>query len=251
MSPYRQFEDFFRISIARTEQELEDVQRLRYQVYCLEREFEKEEDCADGLEKDPFDSRSVHAYLRHLDTGVLAATVRLVLADPADPAAAFPIEEHCGDTFDREFRPAELPRRQVAEISRFAISSEFRKRRKDNPYGIPLSKEQEHRLEAERRILPFMTIGLFRAIVEMSHEHGITHWYAVMEPFLMRLLKRFGIIFPPIGPLVEYHGKRQPCLALVDDVLRGIGETNDDVLSFITRNGELWNGVAGEGRCKS
>ena len=99
MEAYSKFEEFFRISVARSDRELDEVQQLRYQVYCKERQFEKEEDCTDGREKDAYDGRSVHAYLRHVETGKLAATVRLVLADPADPGAAFPIEEHCGEHF--------------------------------------------------------------------------------------------------------------------------------------------------------
>jgi N-acyl amino acid synthase of PEP-CTERM/exosortase system len=83
-------------------------------------------------------------------------------------------------------------------------------------------------------------MGLFKAIVKMSARHGITHWYAVMEPTLLRLLARFGIEFDLIGPLVQYHGWRQPCFAAADQVLAGIHRRRPEVWEFITDAGKLW-----------
>ena len=56
-----------------------------------------------------------------------------------------------------------------------------------------------------------LPLGLIKSCVEMSVREGMTHWAAVMEPALLRLLTRLGIHFNPLGSLVEYHGRRQPC----------------------------------------
>jgi N-acyl amino acid synthase of PEP-CTERM/exosortase system len=81
-----------------------------------------------------------------------------------------------------------------------------------------------------------VTFGLFLSLVRLSAINDITHWVAVMEPSLLRLLARFGIKFTPIGGLLEYHGMRQPCFGSVDDVLDGIRNAEIDLWHLITDN---------------
>ena len=40
-----------------------------------------------------------------------------------------------------------------------------------------------------------------------------------MEPALLRLLAALSIRFEPLGPLVRYHGMRQPCYCEVETML--------------------------------
>src|SRR3954454_1724840 len=40
---------------------------------------------------------------------------------------------------------------------------------------------------------------------------GLTHWCALMEPSLVRLLYATGVHFAPLGPMVDAYGRRQPC----------------------------------------
>ena len=89
-------------------------------------------------------------------------------------------------------------------------------------------------------MIPHLILGLFAAIVKMSAEHQITHWYAVMDISLLRLLSRFGINFTLIGGPVEYHGVRQACFGGVDEVLAGIWEKHPKIWQLITANGEAW-----------
>jgi N-acyl amino acid synthase of PEP-CTERM/exosortase system len=65
----------------------------------------------------------------------------------------------------------------------------------------------------ERRLVPMLSLGLIAAVTQMGLARGITHISAVMEPTLLRLLRRLGIHFHAAGPLVDYHGQRQPCYA--------------------------------------
>ena len=237
------FYEYFDLVPAASEALRREVYKLRYQVYCLETGFEHQEDCEsvieDGqkvyLERDVFDSRSEHYLVRHHRTGLYAATVRLVLPDPKDPGASYPIEGHC-----QLEDPVTDPniRRHLAEISRFAVSKEFKKRRGERGTLAGIG-EQTHIYfgEDERRILPHMTVGLFAAIVRMTRANDITHWYAVMEPALLRLLRLFGVRFVPIGPDVDYHGLRRPCLAEVDKVLPNMKKVNRAVWDLITECG--------------
>src|SRR3546814_10307851 len=80
----------------------------------------------------------------------------------------------------------------------------------------PESEDPQDRKD-ERRVIPNMTLGLIEGLVRMSLDHGIFYWCAVMERPLLRLLARLGIHFEDIGPLVDYHGRRQPCFLKLAD----------------------------------
>jgi hypothetical protein len=43
--------------------------------------------------------------------------------------------------------------------------------------------------------------------------------------------------FTPLGPLVDYHGKRQPCYAPLDHLLRGIFDKDPEVFDLLTDAG--------------
>src|SRR5262245_21194966 len=183
--------------------ELRDVSfQLRYRVYCIENAFESPN--PDGKECDEHDQHAVHSLLTYRPTGVPAGTVRLVLPLEDDPHNSFALQSVCHDPLLRD--PLKFPVHTTAEVSRFCISKEFRRRLGDTDEEVV-----EMSVDEERRILPHLSLGLIESLVRMSVEYGITHWCAVMEPTLLRLLTRLGIHFDPIGPVIEYHGRRQPC----------------------------------------
>lgn len=247
------FSRHFEIVSAQTDEQIKESWKLRYQVYSVENQFEKAADCPDQLERDEYDAHSAHCLLMHRASGLMVGTVRLVLPKPRELDTLFPIEKHCESSFNTtesgfrtatSFDRASLPRQSLAEISRFAISKEFKKRLHDQkhvwgPPDIQGNLEQEMD-DLERRLIPHITIGLFAAIVRMSAEHGISHWYAVMEPALLRLLRQFSIRFQPIGPLMDYHGKRYPCVAVAEDVLAQMELGCPEVWRLITDNGRIW-----------
>jgi N-acyl amino acid synthase of PEP-CTERM/exosortase system len=235
------FGRYFEVVPATTEDQLRLAFQLRYQVYCVETGFENQDQHPDGQEQDEYDRHAVHSLLIYRSTGQVAGTVRLVLPDPAHPDALFPVERHCGA---RIRRPVSGPQRlEAAEISRFCISRAFKRRLAESPSLWGNALEGEEALQDQythRRMIPHITVGLFTAIVRMSAEHGIHYWYAVMEPSLLRLLQRFGIRFESIGPLVNYHGERQPCFAISDQVLGNIRSECYSVWELITDRGRYW-----------
>ncbi len=241
----KSFSRHFEIVSAKTDNEIKESWKLRYQVYSVENQFEKAADSPDQLERDEYDAHSAHSLLLHRASGLVVGTVRLVLPDPRGMDALFPIEAHCGTSFNEGlFDRAALPRQSLAEISRFAISKEFKKRIRDKKhvFGSPGINEDVklEMADLERRLIPHITIGLFAAIVRMSAAHGITHWYAVMEPALLRLLKQFSIHFQPIGSAVNYHGKRYPCVATAGDVLAQMEAGCPEIWRLITDDGKIW-----------
>jgi N-acyl amino acid synthase of PEP-CTERM/exosortase system len=220
--------------------------RLRYQVYVLETGFEQQDHCRTALdqdgsrfhwEEDEFDRRSDHYLLRHRASGLYAATARLILPHPEDGREPFPIEVHCNlkhPVLDQIIRP------RLGEISRFAVSKAFKKRLGEAGTLAGVADDIERYFEAdERRVLPHLSLGLFAAVMRMVRGHDISHSYAVMEPALKRLLGRFGVLFDQIGPEVDYHGRRVPCLITARSALEHIKQAARPVWDLITDRGTL------------
>jgi N-acyl amino acid synthase of PEP-CTERM/exosortase system len=222
----------------------EESFKLRYQVYCLEKGFEDATAFPSEQETDQYDKRSVHGIVRHKETGVTAATVRLVLPDKDDPGTAFPVEKNCQTSIHacREILRS-IPRGSLAEISRFAVSKDFKRRVGEAGTVAGIGPNPDSYFEQDpsgKRVIPHLTIGLFAAIVKNSARNNIKYWYAVMDVSLLRLLGRFGITFLPLGGIVDYHGLRQPCIGKIDNVLAGILRKQPEVWGLITENGAIW-----------
>src|SRR5215469_3131032 len=187
--------------------------RIRYQVYCLERSFEDPSAKPDRREIDEYDVSSRHGLLRYRKTGAPVGTIRVVLPDLARGVGALPMYRVCAaNGISLERLP---PLERTTEISRFAISKEFRQRAGDESYGRAYDPEE---LDG-RRVIPHMTLGLMGLAVRASRAAGADYICAIMEPTLIRLLGRVGIEWQPVGPLVEYHGLRQPSVARLGDLL--------------------------------
>jgi len=224
--------------------------RLRYQVYCVENPFEDPTENPDGLETDEFDDRSAHSLLIHRPTETVAGCVRLVLPKPAvgtvrlvlpeggRAPGSLPIHRVCNHPALLD--PAILPPETTAEISRFAISKAFRRRRQDGRFPDSVEGVAANSIRVpDRRLLPHMTLGLLKGVMKMSAEHGITHWCAVLEPALLRLLGRLGLHLTPLGPTVQYHGLRQPAYADIAELAVRTKRERPEVWELCTEGGRL------------
>jgi N-acyl-L-homoserine lactone synthetase len=199
----------FVVEAADTSESVLAAQRLRYQVYCVERGYEKSDS---GIEQDEFDIRSRHLVLRRRSDGAVVGTTRLVLYNPALPGDSYPTQRVC----DASLLHC-LPMPTTAEISRFAISKQLRG---SSPALIRLA--------------------LMEGVVRVSQPLGLTDWCATMEPCLLRLLQPSGIHFRPLGPLVEYHGLRQPCCANIRELLARMRAERPEIWAFVTNDGQYY-----------
>lgn len=234
------FNSVFNVELAMSPEAIDEVFEVRYQVYCIDRPFEDPNCFADKREHDEYDSRSAHALIRHRLTRDGVATVRLVMAGDNPEQADFPMEGPCIHHMDQQARDAfaGVAREQVAEISRMAISREFRRRLNEDESASGASDFVCYSdSENGKRALPYISLGLLAAILQMSVRYGITHWMAVMEPAQLRLLKRFGVEFDHLGPVLEYHGRRRPAFTEAASLIEGIRKRRPDVWSLITDNG--------------
>ncbi|WP_273208497.1 PEP-CTERM/exosortase system-associated acyltransferase [Marinobacter subterrani] len=234
------FNSVFNVELATSQEAINKVFEIRYQVYCIDRPFEDPNCFADKREHDAYDLRSAHALIRHRMTGDSVATVRLVMAGDNPDQADFPMEAPCIHRMNQHAQEAFAGARRdkVAEISRMAVSREFRRRLNEDESGTGISDFVCYSdSENGKRAMPYISLGLFAGILQMSVRHGITHWIAVMEPAQLRLLKRFGVEFDHVGPLIEYHGRRRPAFTEAASLIEGIRRRRPDVWSLITDNG--------------
>lgn len=231
------YKKWFDVVPANTPALLEESWRLRYQVYCLETGFEEKDDFPDGLERDEFDDRSVASLLVHKPSGRVAGTVRLILPvrrDGGDPE--LPATRVSSDIAG--LMGSVLPPATTAEISRFSISKAFRQRQED---GLVPAVYDTSGNPGDKRVIPSITLGLMQAILRMSTENNITHACILIEPALDRLVKKLGIHFTPIGPMLDYHGRRRAFYC------EGSAMTAD----IYSRRPDIWSVLADAGRLRA
>jgi len=194
------------------------------------------------METDEYDLHSAHSLVRCSASGQYTGMVRLVLPNPVDENIPLPMEKFCqpglkASGVDLSY----IPRNSLAEISRFSISKELKRHCSSKPNMSLVGSENEQKEEkTDTRLMPHIALGLFAGIVRMSVQNNITHWLSVMEPTLFRFLSRYGIYFQKIGPVVNYHGRRQPAFANIETVLSGIYTDRKDVWEIITDYGNVW-----------
>ena len=187
---------------------------LRHQVYCLERGYELG---AGGLETDAFDAHASHAVVCERQNGRVVGTVRLILPVPGS-RRSLPTQQLCAPGLLDG-----LPLATTAEVSRFALSKD---RRGSDAMADSL-----------------LRLSLVQGAVQMSRDFGVTHWCAVMERSLLRLLRTTAIHFSPVGPCVEYHGLRQPAVADLGTMMARMEREQPRLWHFVTGAGEFWPSV--------
>jgi N-acyl amino acid synthase of PEP-CTERM/exosortase system len=212
-----------------SEEMLDRVFRLRFQVYCLERGFENAAEHPDGRERDRYDARSRHFLVFDRATACAMGTVRLILPCLGDD---LPAVRMIGTN---ERQRVDLPLSTTAEVSRFAVAKTFRRE-------LEAGWFHAHGLEPQpsggrSAALPLVTFGLIQAVLMMAVAGDITHIVAMMEPPLLRLLQRLGIEFHPIGGLVDHHGLRQPGWAAIERLIDRVRDCHHELWEIATDTG--------------
>lgn len=176
--------------------DLDAVHELRYQVYCEERRFLDRGHFPERREYDRHDRQAVH-FAAFDSTGQLAAAARLVRSTDE---LGFPFEDH-----DPLHTTVDLPQaHRAAEVSRLVINRRYRQ----PPGGGPLGS---------------VVFGVYREMYRYSRAQDITHWYAAMERPLRRLLGRYGLMFQPLGPEIDFFGPVTVYGAELDALIQGMG----------------------------
>lgn len=216
------FSKYFTLRLAQTPDDVERLQHLRWEVYCREFHYEREEDCPNQREADAFDATAVHIYAEHRASGLLAGTVRIVCADALD--VGLPLEQAYA-AHDQTFDMGNVPRNHLVEISRLAVSANFRRRSGEglSPIGLNVLMDPDE-IPIIERSLPLLPLALYLSVAAVVDLRGVheAFGYAMMQPRLVRLLRRFGIQFQQAGMEIDYHGKRAAYRITLDEVVAGL-----------------------------
>lgn len=185
------------------------VFRIRHQVYCEELGFEPHR--TNQREEDQFDQNSIHCLLLHKPSQTYVGCVRLILADTDALAPGFPFEQVCGKSLRWAFNNSnKTGRHKFGEISRLAITSDFRRSRHETQALNAGNPKPESRDDDAKRLFPSIALGLYLAIAAMGLSKGLDGVFAMMEPRLARQLRRFGIHCQQVGDAVTHRGTRVP-----------------------------------------
>src|SRR5512137_256102 len=159
------FSKYFSAVPATTDALRDECFRIRHEVYCKELQYEPLR--PDGRETDAYDAHSVFCLLRANESGRFIGCIRLILPDPQDPATLFPFEKTCAATIDHDLvDPLKLDRTKVAEVSRLAVVSAYRRRKSDQDTAGTISQEDFG--SPERPRFPYVPVGLYLGMIAQA-----------------------------------------------------------------------------------
>lgn len=229
----KHFAQYLQPGIANTTEYRREVYALRHQVYCEELHFEEAK--PEQIETDEFDERSIHCCIRHLSSKNLAGTLRLITSN--NPDEALPIKYFCNHALTHpELHPDRFLPRQICEISRLAVPAAFRKRQIDQFEGVATGAINESTFSTqELRFFPYLAVSLYLSAIAMTYKTRRFHVFVMMEPRLARSLNFVGIRFQPIGPVIDYHGRRAPFYINSRQIKPALSPGYRKLLGFIQR----------------
>ena len=216
----QRFNQLFELTLALENASLEEVFRIRHDVYCRDLAWEPIRD--DGREVDEFDSHSVHCLLSRRGTGQAVGCTRLILARPEDPGYRLPFEESCRDVLDLSIAdPQRMSRTSLGEVSRLAVLKGFRRRKGEE--DVPASmNENDFAPHDQQDRFPFIPVSLYLGAAAVARQLEIEHLFVLTEPRLASHFARIGFDIRSVGGPIEHHGTRIPSLLSSSKVVQGL-----------------------------
>lgn len=214
------FRQLFELTPALDDESLDQVFRIRHDVYCRDLGWEAMRD--DGRECDEFDRHSFHCLLRRRGTGEPVGCTRLILARPEDPGYPLPFEISCKDVLDRSIAdPARMPRHTLGEVSRLAVLNTFRQRKGESSSPVSVTDE-DFEARGPKSRFPFVPVSLYLGAAAIARRFGIEHVFVLTEPRLASHFVRIGFDIRAVGGSIEHRGTRIPSLLSSSKVVEGL-----------------------------
>ena len=196
------FDETFRVCFADTPFGVVLHQRIRYQVFCLDKGFEDPEAFSAAQETDAWDEQAAHFIVQDKNTRQWVAATRLVL-----PKTGRPLPVDSLNAFDR--RMLEDPSTRIGEISRFCIignrsNIEVNSQLEPDPnslaaWGIgAIGKKQQFEV----------TLGMIRAAGIYALKRNIDFCIMLITDAFARMLRKLGVTLVQAGPAVDHRGMR-------------------------------------------
>lgn len=202
--------------------------RLRYRVFCKEKEFFDQQSCQGGRETDPYDCRALHIMVTRplsntKQSEEIIATTRVI----PHTKRGLPTEKFCNNLYS--LVPDDIPHKKIAEISRLCVAQEHRIRSTPRD-GKNLTLENT---PIPALCSPVMTL-LFKGIYIAAKELEAHYIIAAMESSLARILLKNGITMNPlIDEWINYYGKVKIYGSTIRDILNGLQKNSPEIYEFI------------------
>jgi N-acyl amino acid synthase of PEP-CTERM/exosortase system len=210
----------FELTPALDDASLEQVFRIRHDVYCRDLGWEPVRE--DGRERDEFDRHSFHCLLRRRGTGEPVGCTRLILTRPEDPHYPLPFEDSCKEVLDRSLiDPARMPRQTLGEVSRLAVLNSYRQRKGESSTAVSIS-DDDFGGSGPRTRFPFVPVSLYLGAAAIARRFGIEHVFVLTEPRLASHFARIGFDIRAVGGAIEHRGTRVPSLLSSSKVVAGL-----------------------------
>ena len=214
---HKHFRTYFQVVPAVTPELIQEAQMIRHDVYCAELGWEPVQ--SNGMEVDEYDDRSLHCLLKAVKSQRYIGCVRLILPDPDATNGMLPLQLSCRDVLDPGQPNLEAMKQgRVAEVSRLAIISDYRRRKHEQGHPVAIA-EEDYKLSGRRRF-PYIPVGLYIGMLHLAARHNIEQLYFITEPMLAVHFSRLGGKLQPIGQAIEHRGKRKPYVMDVQQVLK-------------------------------
>ncbi|MEN8128587.1 MAG: PEP-CTERM/exosortase system-associated acyltransferase [Pseudomonadota bacterium] len=189
------YKQYFNVTYAMTREQRMHAFRIRYQVYCREFQYEREENFPDQLERDEYDDQSLHCLLIHKPSKSVAGCVRLIRPSLKGKTSLLPFEYCCQEAVDKQKMDISmLERGSFGEVSRLAVLPAFRRRKSDEKSPISMPSHQKL-IASGRDTFPLISIILMLGILSALLDNDLKYGFAMMEPRLTRMFRIYGIVF--------------------------------------------------------
>ncbi len=213
------FKQYFEIVPAYSDMLKDEVYRIRHQVYCEDLNFESSK--PDRRETDEHDSHSLHLLMRSVKTGEFIGCSRIVRPPVDDPGYQLPFEKKCASVLDRTIiDPAKLPRHTIAEVSRLAVVSAYRRRKGEASKPLGITKDDFGPFDLPR--FPYISVGLYLGTTELARRHGMETLFVLTEERLASHFRKLGVKVEAIGRPIEHRGTRTPSMMSVRGIINDI-----------------------------
>ncbi len=213
------FKQYFSIIPAFSEALKNEVYNIRHQVYCEDLKYEQTR--SDKREIDSYDTQSLHILIRSNKTKEFIGCVRIIRPQPDSSDQLLPFEKSCSAVLNRSIiDPAKLPPHKIAEASRLAIVSSYRKRKgeQNNPANIT---DHDYGTAKQPRF-PYIPVSLYLATFYLAHLNKIDYLFSLTEERLANHFKKLGFKIQLIGDSIEHRGNRFPSVMDVNATINGI-----------------------------
>ena len=203
------FKQYFKIVPALTEELKQEAYRIRHSVYCEDLHFEATR--SDGFETDEYDIHALHLLIRNIQQDTFTGCLRIITPPTDSPDWLLPFEKTCADTLNRAIiDPVKLPRKQIAEVSRLAVISSFRRRKGETNSPVNLTENDFNSGPVSR--FPYIPLGLYYGAVELARLHNIKLLFLLTEERLANHFNKLGIKIEFIGAPTSHRGIRFPSM---------------------------------------